>query len=73
MRETILNRGQGAINFMKEHLNVNFGVRKVRCPHNFCQDCSFETKIEAIVMSTFVFYTVNTYYASCLDALLKDR
>jgi hypothetical protein len=39
MRETTLNMGQGETNFMKERLNVNIGVRKVRCPHNFCQDC----------------------------------
>jgi hypothetical protein len=40
MRETTLNRGQGATNFTKERHNVNIGVRKVRCPHKFCQDCS---------------------------------
>ena len=41
MREKTLNMGQGATNFMKERRNVNIGVRKVRCPHNFCQDCTF--------------------------------
>jgi hypothetical protein len=43
MQETTLNylnKGQGATNFMKERLNVNIGVRKVRCPHNLCHDCS---------------------------------
>jgi hypothetical protein len=40
MRETTLNRGQGVTNFIKERHNVNIGVRKVRCPHKFCQDCS---------------------------------
>jgi hypothetical protein len=42
MRKTTLNRGAGGeTNFMKERLNVNICVRKVRCPHNFCQDCSY--------------------------------
>jgi hypothetical protein len=48
MRETILNRGQGATNFMKERLNVNIGVRKVRRPHNFCQNYSLRASLKDI-------------------------
>jgi hypothetical protein len=39
-KQHCMNREQGAKKFMKERLNVNIAVRKVRCPHNFCQDCS---------------------------------
>jgi hypothetical protein len=49
MLETTLNRGQGATNFMKERVNVNIGVTKVRCPHNICQDCRSQSLIDVII------------------------
>jgi hypothetical protein len=45
MRETTLHRGQGTTNFTKKRRNVNIGVRKVSCPHNFCQDCSNDLEL----------------------------
>jgi ribose 5-phosphate isomerase len=69
MRETTLNRGHGATNFMKERLNVNIGVRKVRCPHNFCKDCCYIrcptlTKARQIIQNT-TFTDPNNYILHC--------